>query len=157
MRHLLTHGLRVRALVRDTATPAAHALAEADAELTQGDFNVHESIAPALKGIYGVFSVQNFFEAGYQGEVSQGTMFADAAKATGIKHLVYSSVTGSYADTGILHCASKWEVEEHLRKIALPGTILRPVFFMQNWEIFHRSAILNGMLTQPLAPQTPLQ
>src|SRR3712207_4093574 len=46
-------------------------------------------------------------------------------------------------ETGIPHFDSKWEVEEHLRELNLPYTVLRPVFFMQNWEMM-REPILGG-------------
>jgi uncharacterized protein YbjT (DUF2867 family) len=43
-----------------------------------------------------------------------------------------------------------------VRQIGLPYTILRPVFFMQNWE-WTREMILGGTLAQPLDPDKPLQ
>jgi len=38
----------------------------------------------------------------------------------------------------------------------VPYTVLRPVFFMQNWE-FMREPILGGTLPQPLDPEKPFQ
>lgn len=60
-RHLLTGNWRVRALVRDPLKPTAQALANQGAELVPGDLNDPASLDPALQGIYGVFSVQNFW------------------------------------------------------------------------------------------------
>src|SRR5699024_1596072 len=59
-------------------------------------------------------------------------------------------------ETGIPHFDSKWEIEEYIRSLELPHTILRPVYFMTNWLGYGR-AILNGRLPQPLAPETSLQ
>src|SRR5215204_2695272 len=87
-----------------------------------------------LEGAYGIFSVQNFWETGYDREVQQGKTVADATKEAGVQHCVYSSVGSAHRQTGILHFDSKWEVEEHVRKLDLPYTVLRPVFFMQNWD-----------------------
>src|SRR5215211_1202463 len=101
--------------------------------------------------------MQNFWETGYDREVQQGKTVADAAKEAGVEHLVYSSVGSAHRQTGIPHFESKWEVEEHVREIGLPYTILRPVFFMQNWEVFGRDQILSGTLAQPLDPDKPLQ
>jgi uncharacterized protein YbjT (DUF2867 family) len=109
-----------------------------------------------LEGAYGVFSVQNFWETGYDREVQQGKAVADAAKAAGVEHFVYSSVGSAHRQTGISHFDSKWEVEEHVRQIGLPYTILRPVFFMQNWEGM-RDNILGGTLAQPLDPDKAFQ
>ena len=109
-----------------------------------------------LEGAYGVFSVQNFWETGYEREVQQGKTVADAAKAAGVEHFVYSSVGSAHRQTGIPHFESKWEVEEHVRQIGLPYTTLRPVWFMQNWEMM-RGVVLGGTLAQPLDPDKPFQ
>ena len=155
-RRLLERGFRVRALSRDTQKPEAQALAEAGAEVVQGDLNDRSSVDRVLEGAYGVFSVQNFYEGGYEGEVRQGKTLADASKAAGVRHVVYSSVGSAHRETGIPHFDSKAEIEEYKRQTDLPYTILRPVFFMQNWEMM-RDQILDGTLAQPLDPEKPLQ
>jgi uncharacterized protein YbjT (DUF2867 family) len=110
----------------------------------------------ALEGAYGVFSVQNYWETGYDGEVQQGKTVADAAKAAGVEHFVYSSVGSAHRQTGLSHFESKWEVENHVRELDLRYTILRPVFLMQNWEMM-RGMVLGGTLAQPLDPDKPFQ
>ena len=156
-RSLLDRGFRVRALTRDPQKPEAQALAEQGAEVVQGDMEDRSSMDQVLvEGIYGVFSVQNFWETGYNHEVQQGKIVADAAKAAGVEHFVYSSVGSAHRQTGIPHFESKWEIEEHVRQIGLPYTIFRPVFFMQNWE-WMREHILGGTLAQPLDPDKPFQ
>jgi uncharacterized protein YbjT (DUF2867 family) len=154
--HLLDTQFRVRALVRDPQKPRARALAESGIELVQGDLDDHESLERALAGTYGVFSVQNFFQAGYDGEIRQGTAIADLAKKAGVEHFVYSSVGSAYRDTGISHFETKRKIEEHLRNLDLPFTILRPVFFMHNWEGM-RERIFEGVFEGPLDPGKPLQ
>src|SRR5215203_5510708 len=155
-RSLLDRGFQVRALTRNPQKPEAQALADHGAEVVQGDMEDRSSMERTLEGAYGIFSVQNFGEAGYDGEVRQGKTVADAAKAAGVEHFVYSSVGSAYRQTGIPHLESKWEVEEHVRQIGLPYTILRPVFFMQNWEMM-RDHVLGGTLAQPLDPDKPFQ
>jgi uncharacterized protein YbjT (DUF2867 family) len=157
-RHLLKQpGFAVRALTRDTTKALAKALAQAGAELIQGDLEDPSSYERALEGAYGVFSVQTFAESGIAGEVRQGKALADAAKAAGVQHFVYSSVVSADRDTGIPHFESKWQIEQHIRRLELPFTILRPAFFMQNWNNYMREPILHGTLPLPLSPQTPLQ
>src|ERR671916_227608 len=155
-RSLLDRGFRIRALTRDAQKPEAQALAEHGAEVVQGDMEDRSSMDRVLEGAYGVFSMQNFWEAGYDREVRQGKTVADAAKAAGAEHYVYSSVGSAHRQTGIPHFDSKWEVEEHVRGLGLPYTVLRPVFFMQNWEMM-REPILGGTLPQPLDPGKPFQ
>src|SRR5690606_35934663 len=97
------------------------------------------------------FSVQNFWETGFEREVEQGLRFADAAMDAGIGHFVYSSVGSAHRDTGLAHFDSKWKIENHIREIGLPYTIFRPVWFMENWEgPFLRPSILAGTLALPL-------
>jgi uncharacterized protein YbjT (DUF2867 family) len=155
-RSLLDRGFRVRALTRNPQKPEAQALAEQGAEVVQGDMEDRSSMERALEGAYGVFSVQNFWETGYDREVQQGKTVADAAKDAGVEHFVYTSVGSAHRQTGIPHFESKWEVEEHVRQSGLPYTILRPVYFMQNWE-WTREPILGGTLAQPLDPDKPFQ
>lgn len=155
-RHLLQHGnFKVRAFVRDLNKPAAQALQQAGAELVVGEFNNRASLEGALQGAYGVFSVQNF-QNGMETEIRQGKAVADAAKAASIQHFVYSSVGSAERKTGIPHFDSKFQVEEYIRAIKLPYTIMRPVFFFYNYNAM-RPMIENGTLSQPLSPKTKLQ
>jgi len=156
LRHLRARGFPVRALTRDTNASAARTLAAAGVEVVQGDLDDRASLDSALTGAYGVFSVQNYYLTGFEGEVRQGTVLADAAKAAGVRHFIYSSVGGAERQTGIPHFESKFRVEEHLRTLALPHTILRPAFFMENWTR-SRDAMIGGSLAQPLDPAKPLQ
>jgi uncharacterized protein YbjT (DUF2867 family) len=155
-RSLLDRGFRVRGLTRNPQKPEAQALADQGAEVVQGDMEDRSGMERALEGAYGIFSVQNFWETGYDGEVQQGKTVADAPTAAGVEHFVYSSVGSAHRQTGIPHFESKWEIEEHVRQIGLPYTIFRPTFFMQNWEMM-REMVLGGTLAQPLDPDKPFQ
>lgn len=155
-KHLLKRGSAVRALVRSPDKPAAQRLATAGAEVVPGDFDDPASLDRALHGAYGVFSVQDFYAAGYDGEIRQGKAVADGAKAAGVQHFVYSSVGSAHRNTGIPHFESKWEIEQHVVGSGLSHTVLRPAFFYYNYERM-REVILGGMLPQPLSPAKPLQ
>ncbi len=158
---LLKGGFAVRALVRDPTKPAAVALARSGAEIAPGDLGDADSLRRALGGVhgvytYGVFSAQAAHETGsgeIAGEVRQGWLMAELAAAAKVAHLVYGSVGNADSATGVPHFASKYEVERHIAALGLPATVLRPVFFMQNWERM-RPAILAGTLAQPLKPTT---
>jgi len=150
-------GFAVRALTRDSAKPAARSLEQSGAEVVRGSLDDPASLRRALEGAYGVFSVQNFMEAGYEGEIRQGKQLADAAKAAGVQHFVYTSVVSADRQTGLPHFESKWQIEQHIGHSGLSHTILRPAFFMENWYSYSREPILNGTVPLPLNPQTPLQ
>ena len=142
---LLAQGWRVRALTRDANKPAAQALANAGAEVVPGDMDKRLELEAAFKGVYGVFSVQNFWlpTVGYEGEIRQGKAVADAAKAANVKHLVYSSVGAAHRGMGPKHFVRKWIIEQYIQSLGLPYTILRPVAFMENYN-WTRAHILSG-------------
>jgi uncharacterized protein YbjT (DUF2867 family) len=146
-RKLLADGWKVRALTRDAKKPAAAELAQAGAEVVPGDMDNRAQLDAAFKGAYGVFSVQNFWipSVGFDGEVRQGKNVADAAKAAGIQHLVFSSVGAAQRGMGQKHFESKWIIEQHIQALGVPYTILRPAAFMENYN-WSRPAILNGSL-----------
>ena len=155
-RRLLKRGYRVRALTRDPHKPSAKTLARLGAEVVGGDLDDPVSVGLVVEGVYGVFALVNFWETGYEGEVRQGVTLAEAAKAAGVGHFVYSSVGSSYRKTGIPAFDGKWEIEEHIRRIDLPYTVLRPTSLMEDWEEM-RGDIVGGTLAQPLSPETSLQ
>jgi uncharacterized protein YbjT (DUF2867 family) len=155
-RHLLNTGFKVRALTRNPGQDAAQTLSDAGAEIAEGNFYDSVSLSRALEGAHGAFSVQNSNKFGVEEEIKQGKAFADAAGEAGVKHFVYTSVGGAERNTGIPHFDSKWEIEEYVRSLDLPATILRPVYFMNNW-LAYKDTILDGRLPQPLSPETPLQ
>jgi uncharacterized protein YbjT (DUF2867 family) len=142
---LLADGWKVRALTRDANKPAAQELKSLGAELVAGDMENRTELEAAFEGAYGVFSVQNFWlpGVGFEGEIRQGKNVADAAKAAGVEHLVYSSVGAAHRGMGQKHFESKWIVEQYLHSLDIPYTILRPVAFFENFN-WERANILNG-------------
>ncbi len=158
-RRLLADGWKVRALTRDVNKPAAKELARTGAELVPGDLNSRSDLDAAFQGAYGVFSVQNFWlpNVGYEGEIRQGKNVADAAKAAGVQHLVYSSVGSAHRGMRQKHFDSKWVIEQYIHTLDVPYTILRPVFFMDNHN-WSRAYILNGTYTgMGLRPEKGVQ
>ena len=152
-RELLSRGYRVRGLTRNPDSERAQQLAGLGIEMVKGDFNDMDSLNRATQGAYGVFSVQNFWEHGKQGEIRQGSNLADAAKQAGVSHFVYTSVANADKNTGIPHFDSKYEIERYILSVQLPYTIIRPVSFMENWE-YSRADIENGIIYGPLSPET---
>lgn len=151
-RSLLRQGAKVRLLTRNRAK--AESLVKEGAEVAVGDFTDRNSLDAALKGVKKLFLMTTFFEKGTEGEVQQGITLIDAAKTAGVEHLVFTSV-GS-ADQNTPHFKSKWRVEQHLQKSGLPATILRPVWFMENFGTYFKPSP-QGKLILPLQPDTKLQ
>jgi uncharacterized protein YbjT (DUF2867 family) len=127
-------------------------------EVVQGDLDDPASVERAVRGVYGVYSVQDFWAVGAKREVQQGITLAQAARKAGVEHFVYSSVGGAERHSGIDHWESKWVVEQHVRKLDLPTTILRPAAFMENYYIDQvEIGILRGTLRDPIRADKPYQ
>jgi uncharacterized protein YbjT (DUF2867 family) len=158
IRHLLPKGWKLKALTRNPQSPTAQALTEQGVELVQGDLEDAASIARAAAGVYGIYSVQDFWAVGARREVQQGKNVAEAARKASVKHLVYSSVGGAERNTGIPHWESKWEVEKHIRSLGLPVTVIRPAAFMEMYYIDQvEIGILKGKFADPIRADKPYQ
>jgi len=158
-RELLARGHRVRAMTRKPQSEPAKALADLGAEVVAGDFDDEASVAKALSGAWGVFAVQNTWEAGVENEEVQGKRFAKAARKAGVEHFVYTSVSSAHRKTGIPHFENKWRIEETVRGLGFPThVVLRPVFFMENLlSPWFKPGIDTGKLMIGIKPETPLQ
>lgn len=158
-RHLLKNNFKVRALARDENKPAALELKKLGVEVIQGDMTDAAALDNAMAGVHGVFSVQNYWEHGYDGELNQGKAVADAAKRAGVKHFVQSSVGGAERKTNLPHFDVKFVIEEYLKELGLPVTVLRPVFFMENFSTFNAPSEKDGKftLTAAMKPDVKLQ
>ncbi len=158
IRHMLPRGWKLRALTRDPKGHTAQTLARQGVELVQGDLEDPASVARAAAGVYGIYSVQDFWAVGARREVQQGKNVADTAKKANVKHVVYSSVGGAERKTGIPHWESKWEVENYIRYLGLPVTVIRPVTFMETYYIDQvEIGILKGKLADPIRGDKPYQ
>ena len=158
-RQLLSRGHKVRALTRKPQGEAAKALAGLGAEVVPGDLDDVGSVEKALRGAWGVFSVQNTWEAGVEGEERQGKRLAELARKAGVSHFVYTSVGSAHRRTGIPHFDNKARIEETVRGLGFPSyTILRPVFFMENWTApSFKPSLLEGKLAIGIRADTPLE
>lgn len=153
-RSLLRQGHKVRALTRNPNKAAG--IAKDGVEIVKGDLTDKVTCERALQGADGVFAVSTFIEAGMDGEVQQGITLADAAKKAGVKHFVYTSVGSANRNTGVPHFETKWKVEQHISQLGLPATILRPVWFMENFGVYFVPSP-EGVLVVPLRPDKKLQ
>lgn len=156
LRHLVGKGFKLRALTRNPDSDKAKALAAQDVQVIKGDLDDEASLKAALQGAWGVFAVQNTWEAGVEKEEEQGKRIAKLAKEAGVQHFVYTSVGSAERNTGIPHFDNKWRVEETVRALDFPSyVILRPVFFMENLP---SPWFLNGdKIVTALKPETKLQ
>ncbi|KAK0100781.1 hypothetical protein ONS95_007230 [Cadophora gregata] len=154
------HTYHIYALTRNISSPAAKGLVEREQNVTviEGDLDVPDSIRKVFQkakqddvdgqgqgqGIWGVFAVLAFPGLGTEadGEERQGKLLADLALEYGVQCFVYSSAMRSgpkYEDEMKLSSKAKGNVEKYCRVLGEQGlawTILRPGFFMENFNGF---------------------
>jgi uncharacterized protein YbjT (DUF2867 family) len=130
VRHLRQAGAHVRALTRNPQSDKAKQIAALGAELVTGDMEKPETLPALFQGATGVYSVQNPYTSSFASEIQQGKNVANAAKMAGVTHIIQGSA-GLGKKTGVPSWDSKLEIEEHIKSLGLPLTILRPMAFME--------------------------
>mgnify|MGYP006289233255 CR=1 FL=1 len=143
-------------LTRDRSGDFAQELQLRGVEMVEGDMADKSSIKPHIEEVDTVFLVTNFWTAGYDGQVEQGTNVAEVAADVGIEHLVFSGVGSHDQETGIPHFDSAWEIDQKIQELEVPNTVLKPVFFYQNFEGM-RETIEGGRIAMPLKEGVRLQ
>lgn len=122
-RLLAQRGEPVRVLVRHPAGAAA--LAEAGAEVAEGDLEIPESIDAAMKGVTAVVLVSPAIPA-------QELNVVDSAVRAGVGHVV-KITSKSSADSPIARRRGQAEIENGLIASGLGYTLLRNNAYMQNF------------------------
>jgi uncharacterized protein YbjT (DUF2867 family) len=145
---------KVYALTRNAQSSSAQDLRNRGANIVKGDLDDSDSLEHAIKDVESVFLMGTPFEDGTGGEIRRGKLMTDIAKKNGIQHLVYSSVANADKNTGIPHFESKYKVEQHIKNLGIPHTIIGPTFFMEN---LLGPGLEQGQLALPLSPSTTLQ
>lgn len=149
-RSLISKGFKVKGLTRNPLSPKAQALKNINVDVVKGDLNDVVTYRKYLKNADAVFSVQTFAN-GVKKEIAQGLDLASIAKQFNISHFIYSSVVGADANTGIPHWESKFKIENHIKDLGLPYTIIRPASLYENYLIPQvRTRLVKGRLVSPV-------
>jgi uncharacterized protein YbjT (DUF2867 family) len=153
-RLLLQKKHKVYALTRNAQSSAAQDLRNRGANIVKGDLDDSDSIKRAVKDTESIFLMGTPFEDGTEGETRRGKLMADIAKENNIEHLVHSSVANADKNTGIPHFESKYKIEQHIKNLGIPHTIIGPTFFMEN---LLGPGLEQGQLALPLSSSSVLQ
>ena len=86
-------GFACRAITRDPGKDKAKTLAGQGAEVVKADLDDVQSLKNAFAGAHGLYGVTNFWEHfSAEKEKTQARNIADAAKAAGVKHIIWSTL-----------------------------------------------------------------
>jgi uncharacterized protein YbjT (DUF2867 family) len=142
-------GFACRAITRDPNKEKAKALAANGAEVVHADLDDRASLEKAFAGAYGAFCVTNFWEHfSAEKEKAQAENMAEAAKATGLKHVIWSTLEDTRElmaadDTRmpmlqqryrVPHFDGKAEADAYFQ--GLPVTFLVTSFYWDNLYMF---------------------
>jgi uncharacterized protein YbjT (DUF2867 family) len=132
----------IRALVRDDASKVK---VPAGVEPVQGDMTDVASMRTVLKGVDTLF----LLNAVVPDETTQAFGTLDLAREAGIQRIVYFSVFNSALFDDVPHFAGKYLVERVIDTQAIPATVLRPAYFMQN-DLMFQDALKAGIYLWPV-------
>jgi uncharacterized protein YbjT (DUF2867 family) len=140
-------GLAVRALTRNVNSTEAKELARLGAEVVTADVHDVDSLKRAFAGAYGAFCVTFFWaHMSPEKELAEAQAMATAAKATGVKHVIWSTLEdtrqwipltdnrmptlmGKYK---VPHFDVKGEADELFKQLGVPLTCLLTSFYWDN-------------------------
>ncbi len=137
-RVLLAKGERVRVLVRPPSNYKP--MVDAGAEPVFGDLKVRSSLDPACKGAKVLITTANSAKHGGEDnpqsvDLEGNRKLIDAAKAAGVTHFIFVSISGIPPDTQIPLLQAKLATEQYLRASGIPYTIIAPDAFMDFWVV----------------------
>jgi len=133
---------QIRALVRGGASEVK---VPAGVEPVQGDMTDVASMRTLLKDVDTLF----LLNAMAADEVTQALATLDLAREAGIQRIVYFSTFNSALFDDVPHFAGKYLVERVIDAQAIPATVLRPAYFMQN-DLMFRDALKAGIYLWPI-------
>lgn len=141
----------VRALTRDPGSAKAREVESRGAEVVQADLDDLASLERAFDDAYGAFCVTNFWEHfSPERELAQAKNLADAAKAAGLSHVIWSALEdtrkwvplsdermptlmGRYK---VPHFDAKGEASRFFAASGVPTTYLLTSFYWDNFIHF---------------------
>ncbi len=141
----------VRALTRDPSSDKAKVLAAAGAEVVAADVDDVESLKQAFDGAYGAYCVTFFWEHfSPDKEQAQARNMATAAKATGLKHVIWSTLEDTrkwipldddrmptlMERYKVPHFDAKGESDAIFTELGVPTTFLLTSFYWENFIYF---------------------
>jgi uncharacterized protein YbjT (DUF2867 family) len=141
---LQQRGATIVALMRDRNKSDAVRQKGVD-EVVFGDLGNAESLRAAANGMEGVFHLNPAFAPN---EADLGLAMVEAAKASGVRKFVFSSVIHP-SISALSNHAAKCPVEEAIYESGMNFTVLQPTMFMQNFDSGWQAVIDKGQFGLP--------
>ena len=127
LRHVGDLGLEAQAIPDGRGESEAHGLSGHHAE--RSCLEDRAALEEAFRGALGLFLVLDDPQSGPEERLRQGRAIADAAVATGLRHVVYAAATGP--DHHQVSCDRSSDIADYFRSLQVPLTVLRPTTVME--------------------------
>ncbi|KXT17168.1 hypothetical protein AC579_316 [Pseudocercospora musae] len=143
----------LRGITRDPNSPKSESLSKQGVEMAKADLDDISSLKTAMEGVYGVFGVTDFWSLMDKNrEIHQGKNIFEAAKETGVKHLVWSSLPNAEKVSGgdlkhVDHFDGKALVEEYIEENK--GNMIASYFLPAMFITFAKTQINPGQDGKP--------
>ena len=147
-RQLESAHVSFRALVRDAEKAAP--VSALGAELVVGDIADKDFLSTALTGIDKAFLVMPNNEE----QLVLEKAFTDACVAAGVQHLVYLSSLESVPESKNPITQNHVAAQDYIRESGMSWTLMRPTFFMQNFETYAPRIKEAGQIVMPVGSGT---
>jgi uncharacterized protein YbjT (DUF2867 family) len=143
----------LRAITRRPDSDGAKALAARGAEIVTADLDDEASLTEALQGAYGAYFVTAFWEYNsVPREQAQARALAGAAKAAGLRHVVWSTLPDTrlhiamdddrvptlHGNYKVPHFDSKAEADSFFTDAGVPTTFLSTTMYFESFLDFFR-------------------
>ncbi|WP_043442154.1 SDR family oxidoreductase [Arthrobacter sp. L77] len=112
-----------------------------DAVIRQCTYDDADASVAALAGVDVLFMVSAAEEAD---RVATHRTFIDAAKAAGVRHVVYTSFLGAAPDATFLLGRDHWATEEYLRRSGMAWTFLRDNLYLDVVPALAEDGVIRG-------------
>ncbi|MBO0928635.1 NmrA/HSCARG family protein [Staphylococcus sp. 30400_3112M30941] len=133
VKQLLENGWHVCALTRNKSNHKLSEIEHPHLTIVEGDLSNRVSLKSAMKGKYGLYSIQPIIKDDIDEELRQGTMLIEVAEEEKIQHIVYSTAGGVNRNRTGPHFETLAEIENRLMASNVNATIIKPSFFMDNF------------------------
>ncbi len=143
---LTSRGISVRGLVRDDKQ-GERARRNGAAEIAIGDLRDRPSLDAALQGVSAAFYIAPVYQ---KDQAEMGLPLVEAAKAAGVRRIVFSSVIHPVIGKLQNHI-QKVPVEEAIVESGMEFTFLHPAVFYQNLAPAWPGVVKTGVFAEPFS------
>lgn len=130
VKQLLEDGWYVSALTRNKNNRKLSDIGHPHLSIVEGDLSDSDSLQSAMKGKYGLYSIQPIVKDDVSEELRQGMKIIEIAEQENIQHIVYNTAGGVNRNRTGPHFEVLAKIENRLMESNINATVIKPSFFI---------------------------